>query len=142
MGTVYTTTDPVIAYYNKISHGELNKMVPVSNKKVLMVMATMYFRKHSCLVPTMNEHVGRFLAHGFVSKWLHDNGFKLRKSKNEREPQILTLDQVLGLFYICIGLYIISILLFIGELIAFKCGKYFNGKKSISKRVATKKPKK
>lgn len=66
--TVYTTTDYVIAYYNKISRGELNKMVPVTDKKVLIVMSTMYFRKHSCLVLTMNEHIEHFVAHGLVSK--------------------------------------------------------------------------
>lgn len=119
--TVYTTNDNSVAYYNKMSRGQLNEMVPVADQKIWVLMSTLYLRKHSCLVPLMDAYIEQFIAHGFVSKWVSDHsGPRRKKGFDDRDPQVLTLEQVLGLVYICMGLYALAILVFVTELLSVR----------------------
>lgn len=117
INTVYTTNDYSIAYYNHISRGLLNDMVPVSNKKIFTLSTTAYSAKHSCLLRFANEYIEQLLAHGLVAKWSNDHSsLKQGKTTHERAPEVLTLNQILGIFYICMGLYAMAIVIFAMEL--------------------------
>lgn len=117
--TVYTTSENILVYYNKISRGQLNEIVPVANEEIWIVMPTMYFQKYSGFVPTMNLYIDRFIANGIISKWENDyTDVKRERMRSERVPQIMTLEQVHGVFYLCCGLYAIATVVFMVEVLS------------------------
>lgn len=123
-GTVYTADDFSIGYYNKISRGKLNEMVPAAREKIWMVTLTMYFRKHSGLAATANGIIDQLITHGFVQKWKNDHKMSPRQNIKEKDPQILTLEQVQGVIFICLGLHVVATALFVLEMLSVKwcCG--------------------
>lgn len=117
--SVFAAADVTISYWNKLNP---NQFIPMSKERLFYLPYVMQFKKYSCLVPTVDMHVGWLTSSGFVEHWLnryHDKRFL--KKRITKEPQILSMDQLYAVFYICLVLYIFSFIIFILEMFASKC---------------------
>lgn len=116
---VYVTSDISMAYFNKLSRGRQNDLVPLSKEKLWTAYLTIFLHKQSCLTASFNPAIEKFTEHGFFTKWTKDytvaNGMR-----NIDAPQILMLHQIQGIFHLCAGLYILAIIVFLVEIISVK----------------------
>lgn len=113
----YTTTQIMIDYYHNLGRGQLDKMIPIAEEHIPMTMLTIYLEEQSALREKIEVIIPRFIAHGMQTKWMRDYGIMVEMhSKRDKIPQQLTLNQVLGVFIISGGLYILALIVFVTEL--------------------------
>lgn len=131
---VYTTTEVHIDYYNKISRGQLEKMVSLVQEHITIGLMTIYLEKQSGLRENIDMAVLQLIAHGFQSKWMSEYGIMVRMHKRkEKIPQQLTLNQMCGVFIISGGLYAFAALVFVLEVILGN--RMINSRPNIFRRI-------
>lgn len=117
---VHTSIDTSVAYLNKLNYR--THIIQMAKKRIMSLPFIMVFKKHSCLAPIASGHVEWLASSGFLKNWedrYHDQRFL--KKRITKEPQILSLDQLYGVYSICLVLYMLSIIVFIFEMFATNC---------------------
>lgn len=130
---VYTTTDISIGYFNMLSKGTLSDIVPVSKQQIITAFLTLIMRKNSCLTPSFDSLIDKVVTHGFIRKWINEIRMPLSMQKKKKLPQILTLNQVQGIFYICGVLYVVATVVFIWEYASYRINARISSELTISK---------
>lgn len=84
-----------------------------------MFPSIFFFRKTSPLVVEFNRQLQLLQESGLIDYWIK-NITNPRKSNEKREPTKLKMTSILAVFQFCGAMYIISIIVFILELISMK----------------------
>lgn len=107
------------AYYNSL-FPEKEPLV-LLKERFLSTPFIMFVRKDPGLVAQLNSHIHNLVSSGLLNHWKDTFLEKTnRKIQQQKLPEILTMSQLEGIVYICIALYLISILIFVVEVI---CGR-------------------
>lgn len=117
---VFVTSETMVGYFNMQNYQR--GIVDSSKEKIFSLPFAMYLKKHSCLTSTIDGHVQRLASNGFLAHWWKKyQDTRFLKNRLTKTPQILTMDQIQGIHYICFYLHIISIIIFLLELCSIKC---------------------
>lgn len=79
-----------------------------------------YFNDISILKEIFNRKLRSFQEAGFVEFWVKKYTESMRMKRNRRNPTKLELNSILGLFQICIVMYLVSCIVFILEMVVAK----------------------
>lgn len=114
--SVYVTSEIAKAYFNRFVRDNFNERIPLSKHRLWLSYIHFFMPKSSCLEKPFSDLIIKLNKHGLIDKWIMDYtaiaGFKLI----EREQQILTLDHIQGIFYMCFGLYFLAFIIFLFEM--------------------------
>lgn len=95
--------------------------VIVSKQRIAMFPIVLYLRKHSCLTEPINDRLRRIINGGLMEHWINKyRDVKYTRIRTIRTPQILTMEQIQGIFYICAVLHAIALVTFIIEVVIQK----------------------
>lgn len=111
---VFITSDVAKGYYNKMSMDSFIESIPLSKQKLWTAYLTIHMQKTSCFRKPFSDLITKFHQHGLVRKWVLDytvTNYKL----NDKRPQVLRLEHIQGIFYMCFGLYVVACLIFLCE---------------------------
>lgn len=92
------------------------ELIPLAKQRLWTAFLSIYLKKKSCFEPSFSAAIDRFAKHGLIVKWVRDFTATTYK-KDDKIPQPLTLQQIQGIFLICMGFYIIAIIIFILEIV-------------------------
>lgn len=86
---------------------------PLSTTPVVM-----YFQKNSYLTKTFSDRIQNMLASGLIEYWIKvEKSIELPKSLNDSEPKVITINDLLAPFILCVAGLFTSTLVFIAEII-------------------------
>lgn len=127
---VFTISDFTASYYNTMSGKEHRDLIVTCSEPITSNLLTFYLRKDSYLQENINKYILNCASNGLLTKWTNEYIDKRYINVPQLKiPQVMTLDQVLGIFYICFCLHAIALIVFLLELFSpkFKCfRKFFN----------------
>lgn len=116
---VFVISDITAAYYNTMLIRSRKNIIQLSKEKITTVLLAFYLKKHSYLASTIDEYFMRLASNGLLTKWTNDyRDQKFMNCRADKAPQILTLDHVYGIFIICFGLYAISAIVLLLEILS------------------------
>lgn len=93
-------------------------MIPFKDEYITSSYVTIFMEEQSGLRENMNEAVLHFMENGLLSKWMSDYSFPVNKRKKEEKiPQQLTLNQMIGVFIISGALYVVASSVFVFEVV-------------------------
>lgn len=112
----YQTISQSVDYFNLLNFPKPSVLKTKQN--IQMMPMCMYYRKHSCLLKPFNDQINLYSSSGLIAFWA--SGFsKTRHNKNgQMEEKKLSINQISGLITVCSVLLVISIIVFIFELIS------------------------
>lgn len=113
---VFMSFTQTIDYFNRLHFPEMH--ILKTKQDIQMMPFAVYFRKHSCLKITFNSQIEAYVSGGLINFWASKFQTKFHSKTNGIEPSPLSLYQVKGVVKVCIGLFVISILVFILELMS------------------------
>lgn len=118
-GSFVTSLDH-IGYHN-LQHFKTGTIRP-SRSRIFLLPLSIFMQKHSCLEPIINQQIELFRSNGLIEKWSSVYREKLiaARKRLRQPPQKLKFIEISGAYQLCIGLYGMSAMLFIGEKIAVK----------------------
>lgn len=86
------------------------------------VQFAMYFQKNSYFTNIFNKNIQKLMESGFIAKWFAI--LNTKGSQGENSETTIESKQIFGILWICGAGYILSILVFFGEIIKYyKCVK-------------------
>lgn len=107
----------VVDYFNLKNFPNANIL---KTKDIVQSMPfCIYYRKNSCLTRPINQQLIQFQSGGLIQSW--SKKFQkppYLKDKSHMEPTALSFDQISGLVTVCIVATVISIMVFILELMS------------------------
>lgn len=109
---VYVTGKETQSYYNKFA----TEHIPLSKDRLWTAYLHFFMPKTSCFRSPFNGILRKFVQHGLVQKWINDYAATGSKMNN-RDQQILKLEHIQGIFYICFGIYFVAFVVFLMELL-------------------------
>lgn len=112
---VYVTSDIAKGYYNKVSKGGFVERISISKEKLWTSYLSLYMSKTSCFNRPFNDIISIFIQHGFMQKWVLEYMVNHSTGK-DNHSQILKLEHIEGIFYMCIGFYCVAFITFMCEL--------------------------
>lgn len=116
---VFVISDLTAAYYNTMLIRSRQNIILLSKDKITTVLLAFYLKKHSYLASRIDEYFMRLASNGLLTKWTNDyRDQKFLNFRADKAPQILTLDHVCGIFIICFGLYVISAIVLLLEILS------------------------
>lgn len=122
---IYTVSHIKANYYNMLHRNNSEARVTVTKQRLAMLPIVLYLRKHSCLTAPIDVYLQRILRSGLMEHWMNMyRDFEYTRFRMARTPQILTMAQIQGIFYICAGLYALALLVLAWE-IAFAKFQFF-----------------
>lgn len=108
-------------YHNTILTRDYNNFIAISKEKVTTTFLVFYFRKHSCLTAAFNEHLMKMASSGLIVRSVNEyRDQKYTNIRPDKTPKILTLHQILGVFLLCSGLYVVALFAFIMEMVSIR----------------------
>lgn len=116
---VYVTTDVAKGYYNQISKDHFINLIPLSKKKLWTAYISFFMQKPSCLEGSFSAAITKFRIHGFIKKWIKDDTARNLKLI-DKSPLILKLEHIIGIFYMCSGLYFVAFITLLIEILLAK----------------------
>lgn len=115
-GSLVTSLD-YIGYHN-LQHFKTGTIRP-SRSRIFLLPLSMFMQKHSYFESIINRQIERFSSSGLIEKW--SSVYRETARKQQRQPpKKLKFIEISGAYELCIGLYGVSTMLFIGEKIAVK----------------------
>lgn len=108
-------------YYNKLAEKRIFKAM---RKSFVPTSVTYYFQKHSFLVPIFDEKIRYFIAAGLLEFWAKPlQSFYTLDDEiaNGVQPKVLSFAHIEGIFTVVITLYLVSVTIFILELLSQRC---------------------
>lgn len=114
----FLSTEAGVAYYNKMNR---NKSVLSSVEQLFLVPFSIFFKKHSCLISSVNQQINDYTSSGLLQSWVShyiDSRFLSKKTDEDTSPKKLAINQLIGAFQLCIFVYGLSICIFLLEVIA------------------------
>lgn len=122
----FLSTEAGVAYYNKMNK---NKTI-LTSEQLFLVPFSIFFKKHSCLIQSVNEQINDYTSSGLMHNWVShfiDSRFLSKKTEQQdASPNKLAVNQLTGAFQLCIFVYFLSILIFFLEILAIriKCVRF------------------
>lgn len=96
-----------------------------SKERVFLLQLSIFFQKHSCLVPVINEQINLMASSGLILKWTDFYlGNKYLYKQKQQPAKKLTLHEISGVFLLCLIFYVFSVIVFIGEMISKKIQRF------------------
>lgn len=117
----YQTISQVVDYFNLINFPNVN--ILKTKDSIQSMPLCIYYRKHSCLLKPFNEQINSYQSSGLIVSWA--SAFRkplYLKDKGHIEPTPLSMSQISGLVTVCIICFVISIIVFILELMSTSHG--------------------
>jgi hypothetical protein len=105
-------------YYNQVSRENFG----IICKEILMTIpVVIYMRKDFYLLDALNEKIKALKAAGLIEFWNYENiDKKLIHVRKENEPKILTVDLIIGCFYLLFFGMVLSVLAYLLEIMMLK----------------------
>lgn len=98
-----------------------DKQIQLMKERLFSNPFALYVKKDPSLVKRLDAHVKNLVSSGLVDYWMAKNmGGENIKIHPQKVPEKLTLSQLEAIFFICAVLYVISILVFVFELIIWR----------------------
>lgn len=120
-GGAYMVISTIVDYFNLINFPRVK--ILKTKDSVQSMPLCIYYRKHSCLVRPFNEQIFAYQTGGLDLKWAMEyQKPQYLKYKRHMESKALSFDQINGLIIVCIFCYVISIIVFILELMSTSHG--------------------
>lgn len=123
----FLSTEAGVAYYNKMNR---NKTVLSTVEQLFLVPFSIFFKKHSCLIASVNDQINDYTSSGLLQNWVShfiDPRFLSKKTDQQDViPKRLAINQLIGAFQLCILLYFLSTFIFFLEICAsrIECLQY------------------
>lgn len=123
---VYVHLKNMVDYNNYLNYRK--PKILTTKDHINMYPIWMWVRKFSCLKIAFDYQISALQSSGLIQHW-QQFYIKTVKETEEKEPQKLNIDQFTGIIMICGGLYALSIVVFIMELVISKCNQIRKFKK-------------
>lgn len=120
---VYVTSEIAKYYFNRFTRDNFIERIPLSKDRLWTAYINFYMPKTSCLERPFSDIIRKLIKHGLVRKYIMDYTDTTGSRPSERDQQILTLEHIQGIFYICFGLYSVAFIIFLFEVLIgrFQC---------------------
>lgn len=119
---VYTVSQIRATYYNMLHRKDPDAAVVMAKQRLALFPIVFYLRKHSCLTEPINVQLTNIASSGLMKYWMNQyNDAKYTRIRNVRIPQILTLQQIQGIFYIYAVLHAVALVTFVIEIVMARC---------------------
>lgn len=118
---------PSTAYHMQIFNRQHIREEPLrlSRDVILHVNLIMYLEKNSPLVESIDTNIHNLYSSGLLSHWANfRREVTAQKYHRHKDPKILTMDEMMGIFYICATLYSIAFIVCIWEIIIWNIKTY------------------
>lgn len=122
--TVLLVNEISVKYFNLLYYPK--RYLARAKDRIYMQSALFYFQKRSILRALFNENVRRLQEAGLIEYWIEEYTENIKLKPNQKKPRNLQLGNVLGIFQICICMYIFSCVVFIFEMISAKVRRVKN----------------
>lgn len=108
-------------YHNTILNRDSNNFISISKEKISTTLLVFYLRKHSCLTAAFNKHLLKMISSGLIGRSVKEyRDMKYLYVRRDKAPKVLLLDQVVGVFLLCFGLYAIALFVFLLEMVSIR----------------------
>lgn len=105
----------VVDNFNFINFPKFN--ILTTKEYIQQLPFFIYFRKHSCLLEAFDNQIHAYESSGLINYWA--NSFlKLLQFQNKNNAKALKLNQFFGIVTVCGCLILVSIFLFVFELMS------------------------
>lgn len=103
-----------------------HRRLAFSKDRLFVYFPTILFQKKSILREVFNEELHKLTQAGLIQHWTSKYMDK-RNLKTHRTPSTIQIKHIISAIKICITLYILSVVVFIFEILTAKCQriKYF-----------------
>ncbi|KAL5275981.1 hypothetical protein ACFFRR_001668 [Megaselia abdita] len=93
-------------------------------QKVLAQNYVIYMKKNSLLKKVFDNEILRYTCFGFMEKWQRDymDMSQINKFQNDVPLKQMNFEDVAGTFYIWSGFLIVCLIVFVVEVVSFRCG--------------------
>ncbi|XP_055910413.1 uncharacterized protein LOC129944775 [Eupeodes corollae] len=88
--------EPLLTIYNRIFHRI--PRVETLPTKLLSAPLTMYFQRHSYLLEVIDRQLMAFVASGLMEAWDRFYLFRYKQDSKNREPAVLSVELLMGIF--------------------------------------------
>lgn len=97
-----------------------NRRVAFTKDRIFMYTPVFLFRKKSALVNVFNKQLEILRETGLIEHWIKNYIDERKMMSKQKEPTTLQIDSIRAIFQICAIMYLISIVVFILELVSVK----------------------
>lgn len=105
-------------YFNLVNSPQ--RRLSFTKDRLFVYFPAILFRKKSILKELFNEEMQKLTQAGLVQLWT-TKYMDSRNMKINRIPETIQMEHIIGAFYICLALYLVSFITFISEVISVKC---------------------
>lgn len=116
----YLATDFTFSYTNLLSGGHFKELAATAPDGIDTAFQSIYFAKQSSLAAPINWHIANLHSNGMFTRWRIEYSDPYLYSRIRKMPQILTMDQAEGIFYVCGSLHALAVLIFALELLSLR----------------------
>lgn len=113
------TSAQAIDYFNLVNFPNVN--ILRSKQYIQMTPVCIHYQKHSCLSKPFDRQISLYKAYGFIEYWIRKYKHSAVRETVSTEPKTLSFDQISGVLIVCSFLLLVSMILFILELISVYC---------------------
>lgn len=117
----YMTVAQPFDYFNFINFPNVN--ILKTKKDILMTQMCMFHRKYSSLVKPFDEKIGWYKTNGLIEYWIRKYKIPSFRQSDRTDRRKLSFSQISGVIIVCALLFVVSMILFILELMSAKCKK-------------------
>lgn len=111
---VFLASNTLLDFYNRI---DIEKEPMIISKDILMfINIVMYLKKGSALKTPIDWQLLRIKENGFRTHLLNKYTSSNRNDQQQKEPQIMEVEHLIGAFYIGAILYVIAMIVFLLEI--------------------------
>jgi len=127
------------------SHGDTYESLRFANERIFAFSAGIYIPSTHFFFEPYNDHINYYIAAGLAEKSMktHYRDMKMEISKEDKEPDVLTMDHLSAGFVICFIPAIFGLIAFVGE---FYYARYIKRKQEnmlgVTKKLDQRKKKK
>lgn len=119
----FLLSSAAIAAFNQINH--MNGTISITKDRLFLLPVSIFFPKGSCLEPSFNEQLNKYISSGLLHNWLKifiDMKYAREKKRESQEsqPEPMSMHQITGILIIMLVINGISVLVFILELLSNK----------------------
>jgi len=136
-GVVGGNRDILTRFVESHSHGETYEKLRFANERIFAFSAGIHLFAGHFLFEPYNDYISYYIAAGLAAKSMktHYSDMKVEISKEEKKPDVLTMDHLGAAFVICFIPAIFGLIAFVGE---FCHARHIKRKQDLQKRVVKK----
>lgn len=98
-----------------------NRRIAFTRDRLLMYSPVFLYPKKSMLRDAFNNQLLKLRETGLIEFWIRSYGDDRKEKTKQRDPSTLRIENIIAAFEICGILYLISLIVFIFEMISSKC---------------------